>query len=68
MAAPLSIEDVSNYLAHKLYRDELGRVGSAKEVEWLAGIIRTAGIFESFVGVYGSEEAKRYRKKVGREV
>lgn len=62
------VNDLSAFLAHKWYREELGRVPSAQEASNLAKAIRDLGAFKSFTNVYDSAEAKAHRKKVGRTV
>lgn len=66
--AALDLTDLSNALAHKLYREELGRVPSVTEHANLAKFIRDNSYHQAFNNIYGSEEAKRHRTAVGRKV
>lgn len=68
MAAPDLTTDLAHLLAHKWYRDELGRVPDTKEHAERVRIIREQGLFAAFTGIYDSDEAKRFRKTTGRKV
>lgn len=62
------LTDMANFAAHKLYRDELGRVPSITEHGNLARFIRDNSFHQAFNNLYGSAEAAAYRKRVGRTV
>jgi hypothetical protein len=66
--AALDLTDLSHLLAHKWYRDELGRIPTITQHGNLAKRIREQGAFAAFTSIYDSPEAKVYRDRVGRKV
>ena len=62
------LTDLSNFLAHKWYREECGIIPTIAEHAHVAKQIRELGVFKAFTNVYDGPQAKKHRATVGRKV
>lgn len=61
-------ETSRQFLVHKWYREELGRLPEIADIATHAKAIDDLGLLAAFLGIYNSTEARKHRKAVGRTV